>query len=177
MKLGIDFGKVIMGPIINGKADTSFLGNTFKKAMETPPSAHAFECIAELVEISSGEAWIVSKCGQSVQNKTKAWLKHWDFFAATGFKKDNLRFCLKRHEKAVICKQLGITDFIDDRLDVLEPMSGVVENLYLFGEQICEIPDWVEHVPDWRSVVLTVNSVGRMSHVANTTLVKKQGLR
>jgi hypothetical protein len=158
MRLGIDFGKVIMEPIINGKADTSFLGNTFEKAMETPPSAHAFECIAELVAMFSGDAWIVSKCGQSVQNKTKAWLKHWNFYTVTGFEKGNLRFCLKRHEKAVICRQLRITHFIDDRLDVLEPMRGIVENLYLFGEQACEIPGWVEHVPDWRGAVLAIIS-------------------
>jgi hypothetical protein len=156
MRLGIDFGRVIMGPVINGKADTSFLGNTFKKAMETPPSANAFECIADLVEVFSAEAWIVSKCGQSVQNKTKAWLKHWDFYTATGFKKGNLRFCLERHKKSSICKQLRITHFIDDRLDVLQPMRGIVDNLYLFGEQTCEIPDWVEHVADWQSAVVVI---------------------
>jgi hypothetical protein len=156
MRLGIDFGRVIMGSVINGKADTAFLGSTFKKAMETPPSANAFECIADLVDLFSGDAWIVSKCGQSVQNKTKAWLKHWDFYSSTGFEKGHLRFCRERHEKAGICEQLQITHFIDDRLDVLEPMRGSVKNRYLFGEQTCEIPDWVVHVPDWRSAITLI---------------------
>ncbi len=150
MRLGIDFGKVIMGPVINGRADTTFLGNSFAKAMETPPSEHALECITDLVDVFAGEVWIVSKCGQSVQNKTKAWLKHWDFYAATGLVKTNLRFCLERRQKAGICKQLRITHFIDDRLDVLQPMKGVVDNLYLFGEQTCEIPVWADHVPNWK---------------------------
>jgi hypothetical protein len=158
MRLGIDFGKVIIGPVINGKADTSFLGNTFKKAMATPPSSDAFESVFELVEYFSGNTWIVSKCGPSVQQKTKAWLKHWDFYGETGLKKGNLRFCLERHQKAGICKQLCITHFIDDRLDVLEPMKGIVENLYLFGEQTCHIPNWVIHVPDWTSTVNTIKA-------------------
>jgi hypothetical protein len=158
MRLGIDFGKVIIGPIVNGKADTSFLGNSFKKAMQTPPSENAFESVADLVGVFSGEVWIVSKCGQSVQNKTKAWLKQRDFYAATGFDKTKIRFCIKRPEKASICKQLKITHFIDDRLDVLEPMRGIVNNLYLFGEQSCEIPSWVVPVPDWRSTVATIKA-------------------
>jgi len=30
---------------------------------------------------------------------------------------------------------LGITYFVDDRLDVLAPMLGIVSNLYLLGQQ------------------------------------------
>jgi hypothetical protein len=85
-------------------------------------------------------------------------LKYWDFYTTTGFERGDLRFCLERHEKARICKQVKINHFIDDRLDVLEPMTGIVKNLYLFGEQTTVIPDWVEHVPDWRSAVLAVKS-------------------
>ena len=149
MRLGIDFGKVIMRPVKNGKADTAFLGNKFEKAMETPPSDDAFESIKKLVNLFEGEVWIVSKCDPSVQNKTKAWLKHWDFYSKTGLDKNKVRFCLERPQKAGICKQLKITHFIDDRLDVLEPMKGVVENLYLFGEQEIQSPNWVEKVQDW----------------------------
>lgn len=47
---------------------------------------------------------------------------------------------------------LGITDFIDDRLDVLEAMRGVVPRLYLFGPQKRPTPQWVIPVIDWSAV-------------------------
>ncbi|MEZ5510508.1 MAG: hypothetical protein R3F47_11495, partial [Gammaproteobacteria bacterium] len=78
-KIGIDIGRVIIGPVIGGKADTSFLGGTLEKALETPPSAYAFDSIAKLVDLFDGNAWLVSKCGPNVQQKTKAWLRHWNF--------------------------------------------------------------------------------------------------
>jgi hypothetical protein len=154
MKLGIDFGKVIMEPVLNGKADTSFLGGSFEQAMHTPASERAFEVIAVLVKAFNGQVWIVSKCGPSVQNKTRAWLEHWDFCSKTGMPAANVRFCLQRHEKVGICNELGITHFIDDRLDVLEPMSGCVSSLYLFGEQPQELqlPEGMVHVLNWTDV-------------------------
>lgn len=154
-KIGIDIGRVIVGPVLNGKADTSFLGNTIEKAMLTPPSPGAFEGVENLVDLFSNNAWLVSKCGPNVQHKTKEWLKHWDFYQKTGMPKDHLRFCLKRPEKAIHCKQLKLTHFIDDRLDVLEHLKGLVPNLYLFGEQpkLKNIPEWVTHVLTWDDTV------------------------
>lgn len=32
-RIGIDIGKVIMTPVAGGKADTSFLGGSFERAM------------------------------------------------------------------------------------------------------------------------------------------------
>lgn len=46
-----------------------------------------------------------------------------------------VRFCRERPQKAPICAELGITHFIDDRADVLEPMCGIVANRFLFGPQ------------------------------------------
>lgn len=150
-RIGIDIGRVIIGPVINGKADTSFLGSTLEKAMKTPPSPGAFDAVTKLVETFRGEAWLVSKCGPSVQEKTKQWLKHWDFYQTTGLAQGNLRFCLKRHEKTHHCRQLKLNYFIDDRLDVLTHLQGLVPHLFLFGEQNPEtdIPSWVTHVKDW----------------------------
>lgn len=143
---------------MGGKADTSFLGGSVEQALLTLPSPGALESVTKLVTLFSGEVWIVSKCGPSVQKKTKAWLAHWDFYTQTGLDPSRVLFCLHRHEKAPTCEGLGITHFIDDRADVLEPMRGVVPNLYLFGEQAESVPDWVTHTPDWTSVV---ESVGR----------------
>ena len=154
-KLGLDFGKVIMGAVKNGRDDTSFLGTTFAEAMKSQPEPGAIEATRQLVEAFSGDVWIVSKCGPSVENKTKGWLKHWDFYRSTGLDRAKVRFCRERRDKAKICKQLRIAHFVDDRLDVLEPMRGIVPNLYLFGEQkpgaLC--PEWAVAVEDWGSVL------------------------
>lgn len=157
-KLGLDFGKVIMGAVKNGRADTSFLGTTFAEAMTSQPEPGAMEAIGRLVETFSGNVWIVSKCGPSVENKTRGWLKHWDFYNATGFDRANIRFCRERPDKAKICKQLRVTHFVDDRLDVLEPMRGIVPSLYLFGEQKpgSRCPDWAMAVQDWDAVVAAI---------------------
>lgn len=157
-RIGIDIGRVIIGPVIGGKADTSFLGTSLEKALVTPPSPHAFEQIAKLVDLFEGNAWLVSKCGPSVQRKTKAWLRHWGFYQATGLAEGNVRFCLERPQKAHHCKQLKITHFIDDRLDVLENLRGQVPYLYLFGEQpkLKGIPDWVNHIEDWSSAISVI---------------------
>lgn len=153
-RLGLDFGKVIMGATINGKADTSFLGTSFDEAMKSPATEGAVEAVAELVDRFDGEVWIVSKCGPSVENKTKGWLKHQNFYRQTGLKRENLRFCRKRPDKAPICKQLQITHFVDDRADVLQHMIGVVPNLFLFGEQRDRVEsDSFVWTPDWDSVL------------------------
>lgn len=154
-KVGIDIGRVIIGPVVGGKADTSFLGGSLGKAMQTLPSEGAFEGVKSLVELFHGNAWLISKCGPNVQFKTKEWLKHNNFYTKTKLDRRNVRFCLERPQKANHCKQLRISHFIDDRLDVLENLRGLVPNLYLFGEQPDDlnIPNWVEHCLNWEETV------------------------
>ncbi|MBT8492227.1 MAG: hypothetical protein KJO07_04135 [Deltaproteobacteria bacterium] len=151
--IGIDFGRVIMCAVKDGVEDTSFLGRSFADAMKTPATPGALDCIAKLVERYGGRVSVVSKCGESVENKTRAWLGRNDVYAATGLAKEQVHFCRKRHEKAPICRRLGITHFIDDRVDVLSHMVGIVPNLYLFGEQRAgTLPPWAEPVLDWEQV-------------------------
>ncbi|MBL4634944.1 MAG: hypothetical protein JKY56_13815 [Kofleriaceae bacterium] len=73
-KLGIDFGKVIIGATLNGVHDTSFLGSTLAAAMKTPAAEGAFDAVKELVSRFRGQVWIVSKCGPTVEKKSRAWL-------------------------------------------------------------------------------------------------------
>ncbi len=167
-KIGLDFGRVIMGAVRNGQADTSFLGTTFNEAMQSKPEPGAFDVIGQLVDWFAAEVWIVSKCGPSVENKTRGWLKHWNFYAETGVDREKVRFCRQRSEKALICRQLGITQFVDDRFDVLTPMRGIVPKLYLFGEQdpTLRIPDWVIPVADWQAL-LECTKAQRMSEACS----------
>lgn len=155
MRLGIDIGRVIIGPRVDGVEDTRFIGRTLDEAIHTPPAEGAFESIQELVETFRGQVWLVSKAGPSVQRKTRHWLEHHHFYEATGLRREHLVFCLKRHEKVGICRKLRIDHFIDDRADVLEPMEKTVRHRLLFGEQkgrpsrgLVPVADW-DTVMDW----------------------------
>lgn len=149
--LGIDFGKVIISSVDTGSADTAFLSGTMDQAIRTPPNPAAFETIKELVQTVDGCVWIISKASPPTQAKTRAWLKHWGFFETVGLSWDKLRFCLKRKDKVEHCRELRISHFIDDRLDVLDYLKSDVSHLYLFGPQPRDqtIPDWVKPVQDW----------------------------
>ena len=133
-------------------ADTSFLGSSLEEAIESPATPGAFDVIPRLVALFEGRVWIISKCGEATQRKTLAWLDHHDFYSRTGLPRDHVRFCRERAEKAVHCRELGITHMVDDRLDVHRAIRGVVAHCYLFGPQDNDVPDWVTHTPDWSAV-------------------------
>lgn len=151
--LGIDIGRVIIGPTVGGVADTSFLGHTVAQAMLTRPAPGSFTAIGDLVETFEGRVWLVSKCGPSVERKTLCWLDHWRFHEQTRLPRNHVRFCRERRDKVVHARELGLTHFIDDRLDVLRPMRGEVPHLLAFGEDIDDPPRWSEPVRDWSEVM------------------------
>jgi len=153
-RLGIDIGRVIIAPG-DDNADTSFLRGSIRDALDTPPYPGAFDVIRTLVSHFERRVWLVSKAGVNTQEKTRLWLEHHGFYAATGVKRENLRFCRKRHEKAIHCEELGLTHFIDDRLDVLRHLRFITDHLYLFGEQKpgLILPEWVRATPDWSAAL------------------------
>lgn len=147
-RLGIDFGRVIHGGLLApGDDDTAFLDGSFEEALASPATEGVYEVLPGLIEAFEGRAWIISKCGDRIRERTLAWLDHHDFYARTGLPRTNVRFCRKRAEKARHCAELGITHMIDDRLDVHRAIRGIVPHRYLFGPR--GGPDWVRHVPDW----------------------------
>ena len=157
-RLGIDIGRVIMAPVKGGKSDSSFLSGDIEQALETPPSPGAIESIARLVEAFKGRVWLVSKAGPNTQRKTWFWLEHHKFYQRTSILSSHVRFCFKRPEKAIHCKEMKINYFIDDRLDVLEHIKYCVENRYLFGEQPRDlvIPSGIKPVINW---AITLNRI------------------
>lgn len=131
-RIGVDIGRVV----INGDGpDTNFFGHHLDEAMRTPAVPGAFAAVAELVERFAGQVWLVSKCGPKIQARSLAWLDHHGFWAATGLDREHVRFCRERADKAIHAKRLGLTHFVDDRLDVLGHLLGLVERRYLFGPQ------------------------------------------
>lgn len=149
MILGIDVGRVLITSGDSNKPDTSFIGGSLEAALDTPPYQGMFDAVPTLVERFEGRVWIVSKCGPRIQQRTLQWFDRHRFFERTGIAPGNVRFCLKRPEKAIHCRELGITHFIDDRADVLEPMAGIVPYRYLFGPQRGRTPTGMHHVMTW----------------------------
>jgi hypothetical protein len=153
--LGVDIGGVIIDRI-NDKTDTSFFSENYLKTTAVPG---AFDALRELVEKRFGKnVFLVSKCGKSIQRKTVEWLNHHNFHEITGIERSNVRFCLERHEKAGICDELGITHFVDDRLEVLSNLTNV-NTLYLFQPRPDEVRlfvqslDRVKQVNSWQEIL------------------------
>jgi hypothetical protein len=154
-RLGVDIGRVIIeggDRPFGGGEDTAFAG----AALATPAVPGVFDALPRLVERFEGRVWLVSKCGERVEGLTRAWMDHHRFAERTGIPADHVRFCRQRADKAIHCRELGITDFVDDRADVLGHLRGTVDRRYLFGPQADPIPDDVVHTPDWPAVLSAV---------------------
>ncbi|AKU98979.1 hypothetical protein AKJ09_05643 [Labilithrix luteola] len=155
-RLGVDIGRVIIhgdGP------DTSFIqARDDETAMRAPAVDGAIDALARLTLRFDGAVWLVSKCGPRIEGLSRRWLAHHGFFERTGISPAQLRFCRERREKAGICLKLGVTMFVDDRLDVLLPMAGVVEHRFLFGVHASSDPT-VTPVPTWRATEAAIEAI------------------
>ncbi|MCA9354449.1 MAG: hypothetical protein KC877_02940 [Candidatus Kaiserbacteria bacterium] len=152
--LGVDVGGVIIDKV-NDNTDTSFFSENF---LNTSASPEVFRVLTRLVRERFGDrVFIVSKCGKRVEEKTLAWFAHHQFFELTGIKPEHVRFCRTRDGKAPICAELGITHFIDDRLEVLSYLT-TVPHQFLFRGSVREIRGFEKHlayttqVSNWRQI-------------------------
>ncbi len=147
--LGIDIGGVIIDRA-NDNTDTSFFSDNYLRTTQSP---NAFTVIRALVENRfQSRVYVVSKCGPKVQAKSLRWLDHHQFYDLTRVSRGSIHFCLERHEKAGICKELQITHFIDDKLEVLGHLDGIVPHRYLFNPQEREVQRYSKHLPHVRRV-------------------------
>jgi len=156
-RLGIDFGRVIVDGSSEG--DTPFIGVPYDDALEALPVPWVVGSVRELVPLFK-ETWIISKASATVQRKTLGWLDRWDFWETTGIQPWSICFTLKREQKVEVAKRLSLTHFIDDRLDVLETMRGVVPHLYWFQHDAQALRHDAQSaqasgyaIPDWYSLV------------------------
>lgn len=157
--LGVDIGGVIIDRANDG-TDTSFFTDNF---LQTTAVKDVFEALRLLArgDFKEDGVFLVSKCGPKVQAKTLEWLEYHNFYARTGIRRDNVYFCRARHEKAGICQELGITHFIDDRLEVLGNLT-TVNKLYLFQPRPDEVRKFarflnrVKRVESWCEILREV---------------------
>ncbi len=120
--LGVDVGGVLIDRVAEG-SDTSFFGD---RPLETPAVPDAVETIARLAAGSfEDRVFLISKAGPKIAERTRAWLDHTDFWSATGLSPEQLHFVRARADKEPVCRRLGVTHFVDDRLSVLNHLTSV----------------------------------------------------
>jgi len=155
--LGVDIGGVVIQRSGDaGEDDTSFWGPNY---LETPEVDDAVTTIAALARDRFPEAvYVVSKCGESTEARTREWLGHNRFYERTGIPPTRVHFCRKREEKAPICARLGVTHFVDDRLEVLSYLDDVPHR-YLFKPRDQEVAEFsqalsaVQRVDSWKALL------------------------
>lgn len=135
-KIGIDIGGVIIDREKNDNTDTSLFGPNYLNALAVPG---AFEAIQTIHNEIFPETYIISKCGANIERKSREWLEHNGFYKKTGMFEEKVLFCRERRDKAPIAQKLGLTHFIDDKLEVLGYMRDVVANRILFSPDREEI--------------------------------------
>jgi hypothetical protein len=123
-RLGLDFGDTIV--TANNQAGKALKMSEDPKYLNRQEMPDAITSIARLVSIfTPQDVFIVSRCSLIGEQKIMAWLYYHNFWEQTGVLRENIRFCRERHEKGPICQKLGITHFVDDRLEVLAAMNTV----------------------------------------------------
>lgn len=151
MRVGIDFGGVIVRRENEVPGEDTDLNEADGTEVVQPG---VFEAVARIVSACGGAVWIVSKAGPRMQARTLAWLEAAAFFSRTGLEAEHVRFCARREDKQAICKELGLTHFVDDRIHVMQILRGTVPNLCLFGpaEDRRYCPPWATFVQTWDQV-------------------------
>ncbi|HJS83673.1 MAG TPA: hypothetical protein VJ742_12645 [Nitrososphaera sp.] len=150
-RVGFDIGGVLIRAI-EDRSDTSFFSDNY---LRTPPVEGAFDAVRDIVaEIGPQNAYIISKCGEKIEAKTRNWLSWQSFDVHTKFDWEHILYCRKRPDKAPLAKELELTHFVDDRLDVLVYMDSVDHRL-LYGEA----PQIRPHLPEGITLVESWNEI------------------
>jgi hypothetical protein len=134
-KLGVDCGSVILYPF----------GGIVPGAFES------LEAIAQSGQFDT--IYIVSRANIISRTLFLLRLRRLRFWEKTGIPRENIYFCLKNYKKIEICNQLGVTDFIDDRLSVLKYM-GSLKSRFAFNmtkRSLKHYPKIYPHVTSVRS--------------------------
>lgn len=153
--LGLDFGNTIVD--VSGcvqLAGKRFRDFNFEELRNAHPYPDAYDSVRKLSENWFSEVHIVSKCDQESEGNITLWLHIHHFLDGGLIPTNGIHFCREREDKAPICKRLGITHFVDDRVQVLKPMETVPYRYRLGNrndepEGFQEIPKGIVHVQNW----------------------------
>lgn len=128
--LGLDVGGVLVHRPDGSSGDTAFFGDM---PMDTPPVEGALQAVLRLCSVFEQRVYVVSKAGPRVASVTRRWLGAQGFLGELGIPAGNIIFVRRREEKGPVCAALGVTHFVDDRLEVHEALTSVAFR-YLFAD-------------------------------------------
>ncbi|MEK8106716.1 hypothetical protein NKG94_18920 [Micromonospora sp. M12] len=131
-RLGVDIGGVIIEPA-DDDADTSFFGAHY---LHTPAVDGRSTRSRRSARRSTRCTWCPAWGGH--RGRTREWLAHHDFPARTGIPEERMHFCRTRPDKAPIARRLGLTHFVDDKLEVLGYLDSVPHR-FLFRPRRAEV--------------------------------------
>lgn len=157
-QLGLDIGGVIVRKS-TGNEDTSFLGS---RPMDTPAVPGAVAAITAMnAGRFAGRIHLVSKAGPKVATITRDWLAATGFHTTTGVGPERLHFVRERSEKAGVCRELGITHFVDDMESVLNQLPDVKWRYLFVGGPVAQRATPTDRalilVPDWPTLRLRLD--------------------
>jgi len=144
MKLGIDFGGVIIKPLKSGKL-------LFSERSKEIMQKDAFITIGKLNRIMQEGIWIISKASRITKSETLKWLSKNSFYQETNFIPSNIVFCSKRIDKIKIIENIGLDYYIDDNEETILSLLGIVPNLFYWGSK--NISDNVINVQSWDDII------------------------
>jgi hypothetical protein len=129
-RLGVDIGGVIMerlaSPVGNGRSGA--------QECRAPLVPGALEALRRLNQGRfQHRIYVVSQWQAEHHEVVSDWLSRQHFCARTGIDAKHVRLCAQKADKVDICRELGITHFIDDRLEVLSGLRSVPHR-YLFDQ-------------------------------------------
>lgn len=169
--IGVDIGGVVIARLGAGTdADTSFRSADF---LATDLVDGALDGLRALHERFDGRVYLVSKAGVRTEHRTRRFLQAHDLTGRTGVPAWNVWFCRRRPDKAEIATELGLTHFVDDRLEVLGYLDAVPHRL-LFRPDPAEVRRYPDVLPavtvlsTWPEVLSAVDR--SIPDAAGTTL-------
>ena len=160
--LGIDFGNVIIDHLGFGTTEDYFHHGDYNLI---PPVENALECLAELNRTGLFKNITVVYNATGVADmKISNWLIAHRFCEITGIPAANIFRSTHGRNKLIYCQQHGITHFVDDRMEVLNPMIGIIPFLFLLNGQAQEIAGYQTELnklnvaDSWSTIISTIQN-------------------
>jgi hypothetical protein len=153
-----------IGGVLAAHATLEFLEQPGRH-LAVPEIEGSFDALRQLREEKfRDEAYVISMCDEAIEVRSREWLAHTNFVERTGVGWDRIIYCRTFADKARIAGRLGLTHFVDDRLEVLGSFNNR-ERLYLFQPNEQERTRFSQHlykvleVQSWREIVADILEV------------------
>lgn len=149
---GTDIGGVLAPPVNPSQKDKT----DDKSLKEFLPVANSFRVLSRIANelLKPRDTFVVSYCDQETEVISRRWLEIHKFFETTKIPYSNLFYCRDRSHKNIICEELGITDFVDDNIKVIQSLE-TVENRFLFRtkeKELTIVDPTIKIVKSWDDI-------------------------